>query len=147
MRPGLLDKGALLVSAIFSYCLYWCPITSGAADIIVNDSVPAGHFSLADTRAIFYMHQRVWPNGEQIKVFTLAEDDPTHKDFVKNNLKIFPYQLRRAWDRMIYTGTGTAPIQLDSEQQMIEKIIATPNAIGYVNKIPDNAKIRLFDNQ
>lgn len=122
-------------------------MAAGAADIIVNDAAPAGRFSLADTRAIFAMRQRAWPNGEPIEVFTLADDDPIHKDFVKNNLKMFPHQLRRVWDRMTYTGTGAAPIQLDSEREMIEKISNRPHAIGYVDKKPDNAKIRLFDYQ
>lgn len=137
----------LLTSAIVGGCLGLCPVFAKAAEIIVNVSVPTAHYSRADTRAIFAMQLRIWPNGEPIKVFTLADDDPTHKDFVKNNLNMFPHQFRRAWDRMTYSGTGIAPIQLDSEQEMIEKVMTTPNAIGYVSRKPDNAKIRLFDYQ
>ena len=133
--------------AIMCYCLSLCPRIAGAADIIVNESVPAVHYSRADACAIFGMHLRLWPNGEPIKVLTLTDDNPVHKEFVKSNLHMFPHQLRRAWDRMIYTGTGVAPIQLGSEREMIEKILTTPNAIGYVNKKPDNAHIRLLDYQ
>jgi ABC-type phosphate transport system substrate-binding protein len=140
-------KSGLVVLAIGWHCLGLCPILADAADIIVNDSVPAAHYTRTDTRAIFAMHLRIWPNGEPIKVFTLADDDPVHKDFVKNNLYMFPHQLRRAWDRMTYTGTGIAPIELDSEQEMIEKVTNTPNAIGYVKNKPNHAKIRLFDYQ
>jgi len=140
-------KGSLALSAISLCCLGLYPIVAGAANIIVNDLVPSVRCSRAETRAIFAMRQRLWTNGEQIKVFTLADDNPVHKDFVRNNLNMFPHQFRRAWDRMTYTGTGVAPIQLDSEQEMIKKIMNTPNAIGYVSKKPDNAKIRLFDCQ
>jgi len=134
----------LLISAIVCCCLSLCPLAARAAVIIVNASVPDVRYSRADARAIFAMRQRLWPNGEQIKVFTLADDHPIHKDFVKNNLHMFPHQFRRVWDRMTYTGTGVAPVQLDSEQEMIEKIMNTPNAIGYVDKLPPHAKIRLF---
>ncbi|WP_374088661.1 hypothetical protein [Methylomicrobium lacus] len=136
---------ALWVSAIVWCCLSLYPIAARAAVIIVNDSVPAKRYSRDDARAIFAMRQRLWPNGEPIKVFTLADDDPIHKDFVKNTLHMYPHQFRRVWDRMTYTGTGIAPIELDSEREMIEKIMNTPNAIGYVNKKPPHAKIRLFD--
>ncbi|MGJ0485616.1 MAG: hypothetical protein ACR65R_13970 [Methylomicrobium sp.] len=129
------------------YCLGLYPIFADAAEIIVNASVPPARYSRTDTRAIFAMQLRIWPNGEPIKVFTLADDNPIHKDFVKNNLNMFPHQFRRAWDRMTYSGTGIAPIQLDSEQEMIEKVMTTPNAIGYVSRKPENAKIRLFDYQ
>ena len=118
-----------------------------AAEIVVNQTVPAAQYSLADTRAVFTMQQRFWPNGEAIKVFTLSDSDPIHKDFVKNNLDMFPHQLRRVWDRMTFSGTGVAPAQLDSEQEMIDKIATTPNSIGYLNSRPNNEKIRLFEYQ
>jgi hypothetical protein len=137
----------LLTSAIVDSCLGLYAVFVEAAKIIVNAAVPSVHSSRADTRAIFAMHLRIWPNGETIKVFTLT-DDPIHKDFVKNSLGMFPHQFRQDWDRMIYSGTGIAPIQLDSEREMIERVMNTPNAIGYVGKKPDdNAQIRLFDDQ
>jgi hypothetical protein len=118
-----------------------------AAEIVVNKTVPAAPYSLADTRAVFTMQQRFWPNGEPITVFTLSDSDPIHKDFVKNNLDMFPHQLRRVWDRMTFSGTGIAPTQLDSEQDMIDKIASTPNSIGYIKSRPNNEKIRLFEFQ
>ncbi|MDD5577843.1 MAG: hypothetical protein PHY16_01020 [Methylobacter sp.] len=118
-----------------------------AAEIIVNQTVPTERYSLMDARAVFTMRQRFWPNGEQIKVFCLSDTNPLHKDFVKNNLNMFPHQLRRAWDRMTYSGTGAVPVQLDSEQEMINEIANTPNSIGYLNSRPDNEKIRLFKYQ
>jgi ABC-type phosphate transport system substrate-binding protein len=148
LHPWKTITRELITSVIAGGCLGLCPVFAGAAEIIVNASVPSAHYSRADTRAIFAMHLRIWPNGEPIKVFTLTDDDPVHKDFVKNNLNMFPHQFRRAWDRMIYSGTGIAPIQLDSEQEMVEKVMNTPNAIGYVRKKPDgNVQIRLFDYQ
>ncbi|MDO9103747.1 MAG: hypothetical protein Q7U57_02170 [Methylovulum sp.] len=116
-----------------------------AASIIVNQTVPVAHYSLADARAIFTMQQRFWPDGEPIKVFVFADNNPIHKDFAKNNLNMFPHQLRRVWDRMVYSGTGTAPVQLDSEQEMIDKIAHTPYSIGYANGSPNNENIRVFE--
>lgn len=118
-----------------------------AAGIIVNQTVPLSQYSLADTRAIFAMRKRVWPNGSQIVVFSLSDSSSTHKDFVKKNLRMFPHQLRRVWDRMVFSGTGDAPIQLDSEQEMIDKIANTPDSIGYIENKPENEKIRLFESQ
>lgn len=135
----------IILAGIFVFAM--SPITANAADIIVNQTVPVGRYSLMDTRAIFAMRQRYWPNGEQIKVFTLADTSPLHKEFVKKNLNMFPHQLRRAWDRMIYSGTGVAPIQLDSEQEMIDRIARTPNSIGYLKNRPKNESIRSFQYQ
>lgn len=116
-------------------------------EIVVNQSVPTQQSSLNKTRAIFTMRQRFWPSGEQIKVFTLADQSPIHKAFTKNKLQMFPHQLRRVWDRMVFSGTGQAPIALENEQQMLDKITNTPNAIGYLNSELENEKIRIFVSQ
>jgi ABC-type phosphate transport system substrate-binding protein len=118
-----------------------------ATEIVVNQSVPVGEYSLNKTRAIFTMRQRFWPNGKNIKVFVLADNNPLHKNFTKNNLNMFPHQLRRVWDRMVFSGTGRAPMILNTEEEMLDKISNTPNAIGYLNSSTENEKIRLFEFQ
>jgi len=115
-----------------------------ATDIIVNPSVPEYTVSLNKTRAIFTMRQRFWTNGEKIKVFTLADDHPIHQLFTKNNLHMFPHQLRRVWDRIVFSGIGRVPIVVGSEEEMLETIANTPNAIGYLSSEFKNEKVRLF---
>jgi ABC-type phosphate transport system substrate-binding protein len=46
---------------------------------------------------------------------------------------MFPHQLRRAWDRLVYSGTGQAPVMVESEEEMREKVAASPGAIGYLS--------------
>lgn len=118
-----------------------------AVEVVVNQSVPVQTITLNKIRAIFTMRQKFWPGGEPIKVFTLADQDPIHKKFTKNKLQMFPHQLRRVWDRMVYSGTGRAPVVLENEQQMLDKVANTPHAIGYLSKEPENEQIRVFVNE
>ncbi len=118
-----------------------------ATEVVVNKSVSTSGYSKADISAIFTMQKRRWSNNRQIKVYTLPDSNPLHKDFVKNNLNMLIYHVRKVWDRMTYSGTGAAPIELESEQEMIEKIATTPDSIGYINSKPDNENIRSFDYQ
>jgi hypothetical protein len=60
---------------------------------------------------------------------------------------MLPHQIRKIWDRMTFSGTGTAPIELESEQDMIDKIATTPDSIGYLKSSPDNENIRSFEYQ
>jgi len=143
--PGYVyDK--LLVNCLLAGIIatVYSPVAD-AVNIIVNQTVPVAPYSLVDTRAIFTMQQRFWPDGEPIKVFVFPDNNTAHKDFAKNNLNMFPHQLRRVWDRMVFSGTGSAPVQLDSEQEMIDKIADTPYSIGYLSGRPKNEKIRVFE--
>lgn len=132
------------ILAIF-FIVAVCSPVAIATEIVVNKTVPVSVYSTADIRAIFTMKKRFWPNKRQIKVYTLSDSNPLHKVFVKNNLNMFPHQIRRVWDRMTYSGTGAAPIELSSEQEMIDKIADTPDAIGYLNSKPDNENIRSLE--
>ena len=84
--------------------------------------------------AIFGMRLTTWPDGSAIRVFVLPDDNPIHTLFCKQILHIFPHQLRTAWDRLVYSGTGQAPVVLSSEQEMQTQIANTPGAIGYLTK-------------
>lgn len=87
-----------------------------------------------DLREIFFGRRTQWPDGSPLKVYVLPDQNAVHIRFVKEVLGIYPYQLRSAWDRMIYSGTGVAPIVVDSVEQMQIKIQQTPDAIGYIEK-------------
>ena len=115
-----------------------------AAEVVVNKTVSVTDCSAADIRAIFTMKKTIWSNRRQIRVYTLPDNHSLHKDFVKNNLNMLVHQLRRIWDRITFSVTGVAPIELDSEQEMIDKIANTPDSIGYLNHRPDNENIYSF---
>jgi hypothetical protein len=133
----------LLLVSVFSLNYTVCQAT----EIIVNNAVPAYHYSLNEVRAIFVMRLTQWKNGETIKVFVLPDDHPVHKSFTKNNLNMFPHQLRSIWNRLIYSGTGTAPTQVSSLEEMQEAISNTPNAIGYLDSPSENSKVHFLDYQ
>lgn len=82
---------------------------------------------------MFAMRLRQWPDdGAAVIVFVLGPSDPTHAAFCKRILDVFPYQLQRAWDRLVYSGTGQAPFELNSMEEMKWRVATTPGAIGYI---------------
>jgi ABC-type phosphate transport system substrate-binding protein len=113
-------------------------------EIIVNSSVSETKYTVNDLRSIFAMQYQIWPNGKKIHVFVLSDDDPLHREFTKTKLNMFPHQFRRIWDRLIFSGTGQGPRQVVSMEEMIKKIMTTPNSIGYADYEPINNKIRIL---
>ncbi len=106
-------------------------------DIVVtarNGASTASPISRYVLSAIFGMKLTTWPDGSAIRVFVLPDGNHIHSQFCKQILHIFPHQLRTAWDRLVYSGTGQAPDVLDSEQEMRTRIKNTPGAIGYLTK-------------
>lgn len=105
-----------------------------AADVIVSPSLASITLDRSFLRAVFTMRVREWPDGTPIRVFVLPDDNPLSDVFYRERLGMYSYVLRRAWDRMVFTGTGFAPTVLESEKEMIQRVRSTPGAIGYVRK-------------
>nr|WP_305909559.1 hypothetical protein [Methylomarinum sp. Ch1-1]MDP4522478.1 hypothetical protein [Methylomarinum sp. Ch1-1] len=113
-----------------------CPGTAGADTTVVPYSLSkqSNQFSREDLREIFFGRRTRWPDGTTLRVYVLPDQHPVHVRFAKEVLGVYPYQLRSAWDRMIYSGTGTAPIVIDTVEQMQTVIKQTPGAIGYIEQ-------------
>jgi hypothetical protein len=109
-------------------------IRAQSVEIIVNPAVSSVPLDRDLLRAIFTMRLRSWPDGPAVRVFVLPDGDPVSDRFYREQLGMYSYVLRSAWDRMVYTGTGLAPTVVRSEKEMRERVLATPGAIGYVSR-------------
>lgn len=144
-RQRRLHAGSIIaLSLIVSLCL--ASSVSAEVAVITHRDTPLGTLSNNALRSIFGMRLRAWPNNEPIRVFVLADQHPVHERFAKEFLSVFPQQLRRAWDRLVYSGTGQAPVEVASEEAMREAVASTPGAIGYLDSdrlTPDVAVIEV----
>jgi hypothetical protein len=109
---------------------------SYAARAIVNVQQPDNEITdRADLRAIFTLRKRQWSSGAPVKVYVLPDTNTVHDDFVKQKLHLYPYQLRQIWNRLVFSGTGVAPVEVETEAEVVEAVLDNPYAIGYVNGI------------
>jgi len=115
---------------------------ASAVELAVNPSVPETRLDLPQVRAIFNMRMLWWSDGTPIRVFVLKDRDPLHRKFSKRFLQVFPHQLRRSWDRRVFSGLGQAPQQVEDIDEMRQRLATTPGAIGYLpeDRIDDSVR-------
>lgn len=130
---------------VLSIMLLYSSASQAQNDIVViaHHNVEAQDLSTSKLKSIFGMRTRTWSDGQAIKVFVLADSNPMHIGFSKIILNTYPYNLRRIWDRRVYSGTGLAPKTVNNEKEMLALIATTPNAIGYIyaGNVDINVKI------
>lgn len=138
-------RGTLLV-ALAACTVIPAARAESSMQVIANPSVGISELPLASLRAIFSMRVRRWPDDKQVTVFVLPDRNNQHVAFTKEVLYVYPYVLRDAWDRMVFTGTGQAPIEVRNENDLLERVATTPGAIGYMPKGKvGNAKIKILE--
>ena len=106
----------------------------GLKPIVLDSSGQAEHLSPETIREIFFMRLNSWPDGSPIHVFVLPDNNPLHAQFAKEVLGVYPFQLRSAWDRMVYSGTGISPTTVETPEEMRMRIKQTPGSIGYIGQ-------------
>ena len=87
---------------------------------LTHISVTEKTLSKSSLRAIFGMRLHAWPDGTAIRVFVMRDDAPLHAAFSKEKLNVFPYQLRLAWDRLVFSAPGHPPDPVASPADMME---------------------------
>lgn len=106
--------------------------------VITHKALNSSEVNLNELRSIFSLRARKWPDGTPITVFVLRDQNQVHRDFLLITLKMLPHQLRRQWDRYIYSGIGQGPVVVESQEEMLSKVQSTPGAIGYIEGgVPD----------
>lgn len=141
MRRGLTGCLLLMLTLVSLCSLADEPTTL----VIANRTVHQSALPLETLRAIFAMRQRTLPDGQAAHVYVLPDDNPVHEDFSKKVLGVYPHQLRLAWDRAVFSGTGQAPNEVDDETEMLEAIVSTPGSIGYIQQSSLNDQVRVLD--
>jgi ABC-type phosphate transport system substrate-binding protein len=104
-----------------------------AIEIVTHPQVTETSLTKSQLRRIYTMRQLRWSDNSAINVFVLPSQHDLHQRFAKERLQIFPYQLNRIWHKLTYSGLGVAPIIVASEQELIQAVIKTPGAIGYID--------------
>ena len=115
-----------------------------AIHIISNITADTTSLSVAQLRRIYSMRQVHWQNGIPIVVYVLASKNPLHQQFCREQLRLFPYQLDRIWHKLTFSGYGVAPIEVETQQALIEAIRSTKGAIGYVENLSEVKDVNII---
>jgi len=120
-----------LIVCLALICCFLATPSIYAQNLIVNTSVTQ-EISRDTLRSIYTMRSSVWDNGSAVTVYILDPAGESHRKFCLESLALFPYQLQRIWDVLVFSGTGQSPVVVDSEEEMIREVKNTPGAIGYL---------------
>lgn len=99
--------------------------------VIVHPSNAAA-FDKDTISRIFLGKSRAFPGGGEAIPVAFKEGTAQSDEFSQSVLGKTPKQLKAYWAKMIFTGKGTPPKQMDNAQQVLELVSNNPNIIGFV---------------
>ena len=114
----------------------------GEIMVVVHPS-NAALFDKNAIQRIFLGKTRAFPGGEEALPLSLRETTVASADFTRSVLAKTPKQLKSYWAKMVFTGKGTPPKQMDSSKQIIDLVSNNPNFIGFVKAGTDNGGVKV----
>ena len=85
-----------------------------------------------DIQRIFLGKNRSFPGGGEAVPVAFAFASKESEEFSGTVLGKTPKQLKAYWAKMIFTGQGTPPKEMDSAAQILELVSKNPSLIGFV---------------
>jgi hypothetical protein len=125
------------------HCAVFCFSPLHAVELIANPQLGLQSLERDTLRSMFIMRLRRWDDGTPVRVFVLSDRDPAHREFSKKLLGVFPHQLRRSWDRTVFSGLGQAPTEVEDEAEMLKRVAETPGGVGYVSGPAEGADVSI----
>ncbi len=116
-----------------------------AADIVVVVSAQSevSQLQRIDIENIFFGRNYSFPNGADATPLDLEEGSAERVEFYMKLAGRSPAQVKAFWAKLIFTGRGRPPAVVSDREELIDRLIADPNAIGYIDSsyVDDRVKI------
>ena len=109
-------------------------VTVRAADlkVIANPSVSASSVSADDLKGVFLEEKTSLADGSHVSP-VLQKGGAAHEAFVKTYLGKTDDALQTYYRSLVFTGKGSMPKALGSDDEVVAYVAKTKGAIGYVS--------------
>ncbi|HUP46909.1 MAG TPA: substrate-binding domain-containing protein [Thermoanaerobaculia bacterium] len=115
-----------------------------AFHVIVNRANAATSLTEAEVSAMFMKRLRSWPDGSDVAPVDQRAGSRVRESFSEEiHGKSVRYVIRY-WHRLIFSGRGIPPRELESDEDVLAFVAANRGAIGYVNAgaaLPDDVQV------
>ena len=111
--------------------------------VIAHKSVPVEKISKSELLDFYSGDIRKWSDGEPVIVLDLKPKGEVKETFY-SFLGKSTSRMKSIWMKKMLSGEGGPPEALESEQKMIEKVAATPGAIGFVSQSKVSGEVKVL---
>lgn len=112
--------------------------------VIANSSVQATSISARDLKSV-YLEEKSSLAGSGHVEPVLAKAGPAHEAFLKRVLGRTDSDLQMYYRSLVFTGRGSMPKTLDSDEAVVAYVARTRGAIGYVSLGANADGVRTLD--
>ncbi len=93
---------------------------------------------------IYLGRSKSFPDGKAALPLGQAESSKTTEQFNQKVLNKSGSQIKAYWSKLVFTGKGTPPKEINSDAEMLDLVSQNPSVIGYVDKASVTDKVKVL---
>lgn len=105
---------------------------TGEETLIVNGASSVAGLSADQMKDYFLGKKTAWDDGSKVVIVVIK--DGASSDALLAKLGKNSQQFNTSWKKLVFTGKGSMPEQVESDDALIALVAKTPGAIGLVDK-------------
>lgn len=119
--------------------------TTSGFKVIVNESNPTTAMRAEELSRLFLSTSPEWTDGRQARPVDLTSDLPVRESFSTGVHGRNVTAIKSYWQKMIFSGKGAPPPELEAEGDVLRFLAANPSGVGYISSdTPLPAGIRVI---
>jgi ABC-type phosphate transport system substrate-binding protein len=112
--------------------------------VIVSAKSKISSLSISQTARIFLGKSSSFPDGSTAIPLDQAEGSQIRNEFYAKVTGKDPAQINAYWSKIIFTGEGQPPRQLQGNDSIRKAVARNPKAIGYIDKSAVTRKVKII---
>ncbi|MBD1583514.1 substrate-binding domain-containing protein [Pseudoalteromonas sp. S16_S37] len=121
-----------VVLAVSAFSLLNVSSAFAEVAIVVHPS-NTSTFDQETIKKIFLGKAKSFSNGRAAILISSSSGDPVTDEFNTKVIGKSSSQVKAYWSKILFTGKGTPPQEMDSASDIISAVSSNPDAIGYVD--------------
>ncbi|MBZ9610145.1 phosphate ABC transporter substrate-binding protein [Rheinheimera maricola] len=132
------------MKTLFVVSLLLLPVSVNAAIAVVVH--PSNQTSLTqdDLVRLYTGKLSAFPDGNSAVPVNLADSVALRADFDQKALGRSSSQIKAYWSKLVFTGKGTPPKEVASDNEVLTLVANNPNLIGYVSAAAVSDKVKVL---
>lgn len=122
--------------------LLWASAAYAEMAVIVHKS-NADELNQEQIQRIYLGKTKGFPSAGKAVPLDLPQGAALRSDFLAKVVKKTQSQYTAYWAKLMFTGKGVPPKEMDSDKEIIELVAKNPNLIGYVDAANVTGDVRV----
>lgn len=127
--------------------IIFCMVLMGSAHadiVIIGHSSNTNSVSVEELQRLYTGKSSSFANGESALPLNLGDANSLRTSFDEKALGRSSSQIKAYWSKLVFTGKGTPPKEVSTEDEMVKLVSSNPNLLGYVSSSADVSGVKVL---